>query len=53
MDPRESRLSLGEGRGEFEEHEDWDPAPEEEFLRDTLEVVDPSTDDGDDDASFA
>jgi hypothetical protein len=47
MEPRESRAALGEGREsgelrelrEFETREEWDPAPEEEFLRDTVEII--------------
>lgn len=52
---RESRES-GESR-EFEEREDWDPAPEEEFLRDTVEIIGANdVDDGsvdDDDVTWA
>ncbi len=41
--------------GEFEEREDWNPAPEEDFLRDSLEIVDldDGSDDGSDDAEWA
>lgn len=57
LEPRassESRTSLGEApereSRDFEEREDWDPAPEEEFLRDTIEIVganDVDAEDGD------
>lgn len=52
----EARTALGETREarEFEEREDWDPAPEEEFLRDTLEIVGADDlADEDDDVSWA
>jgi hypothetical protein len=65
MEPRassESRTSLSQASEaresresrEFEEREDWDPAPEEEFLRDTIEIVGANdVDHEDDDVSWA